>query len=107
MDLKSQLADFINTNRIIGVAAGVTIGLVTKDAVLSLVSDVVVPLIVILLVKLDMKSLTKILPGKGKNTLNITNFISCLISWFLGIIITYLFIKYAFIKLLGIKNEKK
>jgi large-conductance mechanosensitive channel len=80
--------------------------LVTNDVVLYLVADIVVPLIVILLVRLNIKSVTAVLPGKGKSTLNITNFISSLISWLLGIIITYFFIQYAFIKLLGVKEKK-
>jgi len=106
MDLKNELGDFISRNGIIGLSAGVIIGLVTKDVVLSLVTDIVVPLFVILLVRLNIKSLTNVLPGKGKSTLNVTNFISCLISWFLGIVLTYLFIQYAFIKLLDIKDPK-
>jgi large-conductance mechanosensitive channel len=103
MDRK-QLADFITNNGVIGVTAGVIIGLVTKDTVLSLIQDVVVPLIVILLLRLKIKSLTQILPNKD-NGLNITKFISCLITWILSVICTYLFIQYAFIKLLGANSN--
>jgi large-conductance mechanosensitive channel len=106
MDFKNELGDFISRNGIIGLSAGVIIGLVTKDVVLSLVTDIVVPLFVILLVRLNIKSLTAVLPGKGKSRLNITNFISYFISWILGMILTYFFIQYAFIKLLGAKEKK-
>lgn len=103
MDRK-QLADFITNNRIIGFSAGVIIGLVTKDAVLSLVEDIIVPLIVILLVRLNIKSLTKILPNKN-NGLNITKFVSSLITWILAILCTFFFIQYAFVKFLGAKEK--
>ena len=101
MDSK-QLADFITNNGIIGLSAGVVIGLVTKDVVFSLVQDIIIPIVVILLLKLKIKSLTHILPNKN-NRLNITNFIGCLITWILALIATYLFSQYVFIKMLGAK----
>jgi hypothetical protein len=39
METKKQLADFISNNNVIGVTAGVTIALVTKDVILSFVPD--------------------------------------------------------------------
>ena len=101
--MKKELADFITNNRIIGVTAGVTIGLVSKDVVLSLVQDIVVPIIVILLLRLKIKKLTAYLPNKD-NGLNITKFISCLITWILAIICTFIFVQYAFIKFFGAKS---
>jgi len=103
MDMKKELADFITNNRIIGVTAGVTIGLVSKYVVLSLVQDIVVPIIVILLLRLKIKKLTAYLPNKD-NGLNITKFISCLITWILAIICTFIFVQYAFIKFFGAKS---
>ena len=103
MNVKKELADFITNNRIIGVTAGVTIGLVSKDVVLSLVQDIVVPVIVILLLKLKIKKLTAYLPNKD-NGLNITKFISALITWILAIICTFIFVQYAFIKFFGAKS---
>ena len=97
------MADFITNNGIIGLSAGVVIGLVTKDVVFSLVQDIVIPIIVILLMKLQIKSLTKVLPNKN-HRLDITNFIGCLITWILALICTYLFSKYVFIKMLGAKD---
>jgi large-conductance mechanosensitive channel len=103
MDLKKELADFITNNGIIGVTAGVTIGLVSKDVVLSLVQDIVIPIIVILLLRLKIKKLTAYLPNKD-NGLNITKFISSLITWILAIICTFIFVQYAFIKFFGAKS---
>lgn len=103
MDMKKELADFITNNRIIGVTAGVTIGLVSKDVVLSLVQDIVIPLIVILLLRLKIKKLTVYLPNKD-NGLNITKFISSLITWILAIICTFIFVQYAFVKFFGAKS---
>jgi len=101
MDSK-ELADFITNNGIIGLSAGVVIGLVTKDVVFSLVQDIIIPIVVILLIRLQIKSLTRILPNK-ENRLNIINFIGCLITWILALICSYLFSQYVFIKMLGAK----
>ena len=101
MDSK-QLADFITNNGIIGLSAGVVIGLVTKDVVFSLVQDIIIPIVVILLIQLQIKSLTRILPNKD-HRLDIVNFIGCLITWILALICTYLFSQYVFIKMLGAK----
>ena len=51
METKKQLADFISNNNVIGVTAGVTIALVTKDVILSFVQDIIIPVIVILLIE--------------------------------------------------------
>jgi large-conductance mechanosensitive channel len=103
MDMKNELADFITNNRIIGVTAGVTIGLVSKDVILSLVQDIVIPIIVILLLRLKIKKLTVYLPNKD-NGLNITKFISSLITWILAIVCTFIFVQYAFVKFFGAKS---
>ena len=104
MDTKKQLADFITNNNIIGVTAGVTIALVSKDVILSLVQDIIIPLTVILLIRLKIKSLTQILPNKD-NGLNIIKFTGCLITWILALICTFVFVQYTFIKLIGAKSK--
>uniref|UniRef100_A0A6C0D0P1 Uncharacterized protein n=1 Tax=viral metagenome TaxID=1070528 RepID=A0A6C0D0P1_9ZZZZ len=103
MDTKKELADFITNNGIIGVTSGVVIGLVSKDVILSLVQDIVIPIIVILLLKLKIKKLTAYMPNKD-NGLNITKFISAVITWILAIICTFIFVQYAFVKLIGAKS---
>lgn len=53
--------------------------------------------------KLKIKSLSNMLPHKD-NGLNIIQFINSLITWILALISTYLFVKYAFIQLIGAKT---
>ena len=103
---KKDLADFITNNGVIGVTAGVVIGLVSKDVILSLVQDIIIPVIVILLIKLKIKSLTAILPNKD-NGFNIIKFINAFITWILALICTYLFVQNAFVNLLGAKSIPK
>ena len=102
--MKEQLKQFIINNGIIGTTAGVCIALVTKDVIQSLVGDIVIPVIIFVLSLLKLKFLINILPKKDKNNINVVNFINQLISWFLVIIITFLFIQYSIKYLLGIDN---
>lgn len=103
MDAKA-LADFITDNRIIGVTAGVTIGLVSKELILSLVQDIVIPTIIILLLKLKMKQITEFFPNKD-NGFSVTKFISAIITWILAIICTFFFVQYALIQLIGARPK--
>ena len=103
-DMKEQLKQFIINNGVIGTTAGVCIALVTKDVIQSLVGDVVIPVIIFILSLLKLKFLINILPKKEKIEINIVNFINQLISWFLVIILTFLFIQYSIKYLLGIDN---
>ena len=105
-NFQQQLAEFITNNGIVGTCAGVIIGLVTKDVVLSLVADVIVPLCIMLFLRMHTTFMTKILGVKYENKLDVTKFISNLITWFLAIILTYLFIQYAFVKLIGASDKQ-
>ena len=107
MDFKKELIKFIDDNKIVGYSAGLIVALVTKDLILSIVSDIVLPLILIILMKFKIDSITTILDAKHKGIMNITKFLSSLITWALGIIVTYLFIQYAFVKFLGAKYEPR
>ena len=107
MDFKRQLAFFISENRIVGTVAGVTIALVSKDVILSLVADVVIPVILIIFMKFKFTVITDFLDAKHKGILNITKFISTFITWILAIIITYVFVQYAFIQLIGVSMAAK
>ena len=99
-----QLNKFLVDNNIVGTAAGVSIALATKDVIQSLVSDVIIPAIIFLLLKLNVDSLTKILMIPGKTKFDFMNFIKQFITWIFIIIITYVFIKVAFEGLLGVKG---
>jgi large-conductance mechanosensitive channel len=103
---KTQFVDnlkkFIADNNIVGTAAGVSIALVTKDVIQSLVGDVIIPGIIFLLLKLNIQSVTKVLPGN--ETFQMINFIKEFISWLFVVIITFVFVKFAFEGLLGIDD---
>ena len=104
-DFKKEFANFISENNVVGVTAGVIIGISTKDVVLSCVQDIVVPLITILLIKLNGKIFTKYI--KGKSSLNISSFISNFITWILILIITFFFLTFTFNKLLNVPPKEK
>ena len=99
-----QLNKFLVDNDIVGTAAGVSIALATKDVIQSLVSDIIIPGIIFLLLKLNIVSLTKFLMMPGKTKFDFINFIKQFITWIFIIVITYLFVKVAFEGLLGIKG---
>ena len=103
IEIKYQLADFISKNNVVGVCAGVLVGFVTKDLVLSFVSDVILPVFVILLLKLNVPCINNLF--KGKTGLNITKFFAAGITWIIALIITFIFVQYAFFKLLGVKDK--
>ena len=107
MDFKQQLADFINKNNIVGVCAGVLIGLVTKELVLSLITDIITPLLVIGLLKTNITFIVSLLSGKNKSMLNVAAFFSHLFSWVLCLILTFLFVQFAFVQFLGVPEKGK
>ena len=101
----AEIKKFIIDNNIIGTMAGVAIALYTKDLIFSFSSDIVVPSINKLLLTLNIKALTAILPHNVK--FNVTVFLQNFISWFLGVLITYIFIQYTVKKLFGISEVEK
>ena len=88
-----QLKQFILDNNIIGTTAGVCIALASKDTLLSLVADVIIPGITKLILMLHLKVVNDIIP-KGNADFNFTNFIKQFITWILMIILSFLFITY-------------
>jgi large-conductance mechanosensitive channel len=106
---KKELVDFIIENKLMTYSAGVVIGLVSKDLILSLVQDIIIPGILLLFIKLKFDFMTKILPHKDKKVhINIINFIGCVITWILALICTFIFVRYTFVNVLGVKkNETK
>jgi len=98
-----QLSQFIAENKIVGYTAGVCVALVTKDVISSLVGDIVIPGITNGLQALHVPRLSQILPVKS--ALNVNNFIKQFITWLIVLILTYIFIKVAFYKLLGVNDN--
>jgi large-conductance mechanosensitive channel len=103
MEFKNDLKDFILENNIIGTMSGVAIALYSKDLILSLSGDVILPLIFFILTTLNIKWLTKLLPHKVK--FNFTDFFRNFISWLLGVLITYAFIQITVKYILGINKK--
>jgi len=100
-----EFKKFIKDNNIVGVAAGMIIALATKDLIVTIIGNIVVPGINIFLLTLNFKSLSKFLPGKdsANSKINFISFINALLTFILTVIITFLFILYTFKILLGIK----
>jgi large-conductance mechanosensitive channel len=105
VNFMDQFKKFIVDNGIIGTCAGVIIALVTKDLILSLVGDIIIPVFIILFLKLNIKWLTAVLPGKS--TFDFTSFFKNLVSWIITMMVTFFFIQTTFEFLLGIKKEDK
>lgn len=105
---KKEFVDFIIENKIMTYSAGVVIGLVSKDLILSLVQDVIIPGFLLLFIELKFDFMRKILPHKDKKVqINFINFIGCVITWILALICTFIFVQYTFVTVLGIKKDAK
>lgn len=102
---KKEFIDFVVNNNLMTYSAGVVIGLVSKDLILSLVQDIVIPGILLLFIKLKFDFMSKILPHKDKKVqINFINFIGCIITWILALFCTFVFVQYTFVNVLGIKK---
>lgn len=97
------LTKFITENGIVGTTAGVIIALSTKDLILSLVSNIVIPLIITVFLRLKIKWVSDILSSKNVH-FDLTNFMNLFITWIITLIITYYFIKTIFQSFLGVSN---
>lgn len=103
---KKEFIDFVVNNNLMTYSAGVVIGLVSKDLILSLVQDIVIPGILLLFIKFKFDIMTKILPHKDKKVqINFINFIGCVITWILALFCTFIFVQYTFVNVLGIKKN--
>lgn len=104
MSFREKFGKFVVDNGIAGTAAGVSIAISTKDVITSFVGDILIPLIYLLLIRINATAV-KVLPANTK--INGTAFIQHFITWIFVIIITFLFIQYFFNNILGISGEKK
>jgi len=95
---------FILENGIVGTAAGVTVGVASKDLILSLSGDIIMPSIILLLQNMNLKSLKNYLPT-GKSQLDFQSFFKNIISWILILLLSYVFVKVTFRYLLGIEKK--
>jgi len=103
----SQIKKFIVDNNIVGTSAGVGVGLAAKDAIQSLVGDVLLPSFVAMFRNLNMDNVTQFLPIDKKAELNFISFIKQMITFILVVMVSFLFVKLAFDYLLGVETIKK
>ena len=102
-----KLKQFVVDNNIVGTSAGVCVALAAKDGIQSLVGDIIIPIIIMLLHALRIESLSKFLPVNGSEKLNIPDFVKQMVTFILIIIISFIFVQFAFGYLLGIDSSKK
>jgi large-conductance mechanosensitive channel len=100
---RNNMQKFIVDNGIIGTAAGVSIAISTKDVVQSFVNDIIMPSIYLLLVNMNASYFSKSL--SGKHAIDFPHFINQFVTWVFVVIITFLFIKFAFGLLFGANGE--
>ena len=82
LDIKKIVIDY----NIVGTCAGVIVALVTKDLILSFVSDIIIPLFIFLFYKLNILPFSKI-------NFNYLNFINKIITFILTLLVTFFIIK--------------
>jgi large-conductance mechanosensitive channel len=99
---KNQLNQFIIENNIIGTTAGVGIGLATKDVIQAFISDIIFPTFYLLAFKLNIRYF-----NNNKHVILYDNFLKQFITWFIIIILTFIFIQISYKILLGIDFSKK
>jgi large-conductance mechanosensitive channel len=86
---QSEFKSFILENRLVGTAAGVTIGISTKDLIQSTVGDIIIPFIYLIIGFLGIKKVELL---AGKTEFDIISFIRQFITWVLSIISVFLFV---------------
>jgi len=99
---QSQFKEFIIDNHLVGTAAGVTIGITTKDLIQSFVGDIIIPFFYLIAFQLGIEKLELL---AGKNTFDYTSFIRQVITWILSVITTFFFVYYFFMSLVGINEQ--
>lgn len=99
-----DFSDFFVKNNILPAMASVSIGLVSSDFIKSLVSDIIFPLIVLLIGLTKIKMIQ--IPLTNNNEFKFIKFFQSLVSLIIVIITTYFFISY-FSKLIIQQKEEK
>ena len=100
---RNNMTKFIVDNGIVGTAAGVCIAISTKDVVQSFVNDIIMPTIYYLLITMNAHYFGKSLTSK--HVVDFPHFINQFVSWIFVVIITFLFVKFAFGFLFGANGE--
>jgi large-conductance mechanosensitive channel len=99
---QTQFKEFIIDNKLVGTAAGITIGITTKDVIESLVGDIIIPFFYLLAFQFGTKEI-EFLPGK--TAFDFTSFFKQIITWILSTLSVFIVVYYFFMSVIGI-NEK-
>lgn len=106
-DVTKHLKKFILGNNIIGTSAGVCIALAAKDSIQSMVNNVILPLVLIGIQRLNITYIKDYLPTGNNTVLDITSFIKNMITFVLVVFVSFLFVKLAFEYVLDVKHEDR
>jgi len=99
---QSEFKSFIVENRLVGTAAGVTIGISTKDLIQSVVGDIIIPFIYLLISFLGIKKVELL---AGKTEFDVISFIRQFITWILSVVTVFFFVYYFFMSVIGIDKS--
>jgi large-conductance mechanosensitive channel len=91
---EEELKKFVQQNNLIGYAISVIFALTLKDVLSSFIGDLLVPGINTFLISLNLKQLSRYLPGKPK--LDVQVFMKSLLTFLLTFFLVYLMIVMAF-----------
>jgi large-conductance mechanosensitive channel len=101
------LKKFIVDNTIVGAISGIAIGLFFTKVVTSFVGDIVIPAVVLLLIKCKFTYIESVFSQKKDHQFNFTSFIKSLISFIVGVMVTFLFVQASFIYLIDVDTSSK
>jgi large-conductance mechanosensitive channel len=99
---QTQFKEFVIDNRLVGTAAGVTVGITTKDLIQSFVGDIVIPFFYLIIFQFGIEKI-ELLPGK--TTFDYTSFFRQVITWILSVIAIFFFVYYFFMSVVGINQQ--
>ncbi len=99
------IKDFIIKNNLLTTMASVTVGLVSSDFIKSLVSDIIFPLLVLLMRMTHIKFLQ--VPISNNTNFHFRNFFQSTVSLVISILVTYFFITYVSSFVNNIKEDGK
>jgi large-conductance mechanosensitive channel len=91
---EKELKQFVQQNNLIGYAISVIFALTLKDVLSSFIGDLLVPGINTFLMSLNLKQLSRYLPGKSK--LDVQVFMKSFLTFLLTFFLVYLMILFAF-----------
>lgn len=88
----SGFAEFVTNNGILAATAGITIGFATATFIKSFVSDVVLPVIFLVIFSISKKTGGFVAKFLASKEFRFTNFVSEFITWILILLTAYLII---------------